>query len=75
MFGPSFAKKVSEEINKICVDPESYSKKITDYLQYFHGKVLRLPYESGIETQDGPDAYKEADEFLSEAPKITSINN
>ena len=73
MFGPSFAKKVAEEINKIRADPESYSKKITDYLQYFHGKVLRLPHESGIETQEGPDAYKEAAEFLSKAPKLPPL--
>jgi hypothetical protein len=73
MFGPSFANKVAEEINKIRADPESYSKKITDYLQYFHGKVLRLPHESGIETQEGPDAYKEAAEFLSKAPKLPPL--
>ncbi len=73
MFGPSFAKKVADEINKIRADPQAYSQKLTDYLQYFHGKVLRLPHESGIETQEGPDGYKEAAEFLSKAPKLPPL--
>ena len=73
MFGPSFAKKVGDEINKIRADPEAYSKKITDYIKYFDGKILRLPHESGIETQEGADAYKEAAEFLSKAPKLPAL--
>ena len=73
MFGPSFAKKVADEINKIRADPEAYSKKITDYIKYFDGKILRLPHESGIETQEGKKAYEEAAEFLSKAPKLPPL--
>ena len=73
MFGPSFAKKVADEINKIRADPQSYSEKINGYLKYFHGKVLRIPHESGIETTEGPDAYKEAAEFLTTAPKLPPL--
>ena len=73
MFGPSFAKKVADEINKIREDPQKYSETINGYLKYFHGKVLRLPHESGIETQEGPDAYKEAAEFLATAPKLPPL--
>jgi uncharacterized protein YkwD len=73
MFGPSFAKKVADEINKIRADPQSYSEKITGYLKYFHGKVLRIPHESGIETTEGPDAYKEAAEFLKTAPQLPPL--
>ena len=73
MYGPSFAKKVAEEINKIRADPEAYSQKINDYIKYFDGKILRLPHESGIETQEGSEAYKEAAEFLSKAPKLPPL--
>ena len=73
MFGPSFAKKVGDEINKCRADPEAYAKKITDYMKYFDGKILRLPHESGIETQEGADAYKEAAEFLSKCPKLPEL--
>ncbi len=73
MFGPSFAKKVADEINKIRDDPQAYSQKITDYIKYFDKKILRLPHESGIETQEGADAYKEAAEFLSTAPKLPPL--
>ena len=73
MFGPSFAKKVADEINKIRADPQAYSQKINDYIKYFDGKILRLPHESGIETQEGAEAYKEAAEFLSKAPKLPEL--
>ena len=73
MYGSSFAKKVAEEINKIRSDPETYSQKIIDYIKYFDGKVLRLPHESGIETQEGSEAYKEAAEFLSKAQKLPEL--
>ena len=73
MYGPSFAKKVAEEINKVRADPEAYSTKINDYIKYFDGKVLRLPHESGIETQEGSEAYKDAVEFLSKAPKLPPL--
>ncbi len=73
MFGPSFAKKVADQINKIREDPEAFSQKINDYIKYFDGKILRLPHESGIETQEGADAYKEAAEFLSKAPKLPPL--
>ena len=73
MFGPNFAKKVAQEINKIREDPAAYSQKINDYIKYFDGKILRLPHESGIETQEGADAYKEAAEYLSTAPKLEPL--
>ncbi len=67
MFGPSFAKKVADEINKIREDPEAYSKKITDYIKYFDGNILRLPHESGIETQEGKQHMKKPQNFF---PKL-----
>ena len=43
---------MADEINKVRADPEAYSKKIRDYMKYFDGNILRLPHESGIETQE-----------------------
>ena len=73
MFGPSFAQKVADEINKIRADPIAYSQKVAEYIKYFDGKILRLPHESGIETQEGSEGYKEAAEFLSKAPKLPPL--
>ena len=73
MFGPKFAQRVAEEINKARTDPESYAKKINDSIQYFYKNLLRLPHESGIETQEGPKGYKEAAEFLSKAQKLPAL--
>ena len=73
MFGPSFAKKVGDEINKCRADPHPYAKKLTENMKYFDGKILRLPHESGIETQEGAAAYKEAIEFLEKCPKLPEL--
>ena len=73
MFGAGFAKKVVEEINKARSDPAAYSKKINDLLKYFHGKVLELPKEAGIETTEGQAGYKEAADFLAKAAKVEPL--
>ena len=73
MFGAGFAKKVIEEVNKLRADPAPLSKKITEYMSYFKGKILTLPKEAGIETAEGKDAYKEAADFLSKAPKLPEL--
>ena len=73
MFGAGFAKKVIDEINKLRENPEPLSKKITEYMSYFKGKILTLPKEAGIETTEGKDAYKEAADFLAKAPKLPAL--
>ena len=73
MFGANFAKKIGEEINKARTDPAGYSKKINDLLKYFHGKVLELPKEAGIETTEGQAGYKEAADFLAKAAKLEPL--
>jgi len=73
MFGPKFAQKVADEINKARTEPEFYAKKISDSVQYFYKNLLQLPHQSGIETQEGPKAYKEAIEFLKNQKPINEI--
>ena len=73
MFGPKFAQKVADEINKARTEPEFYAKKISDSVQYFYKNLLQLPHQSGIETQEGPKAFKEAAEYLSKAKKLPAL--
>ena len=73
MFGPGFAKKVLDEINKVRPDPESISKKLIDMQKYFKGKILNLPKEAGIETTEGKDGYQQAADFLAKAPKLPAL--
>ena len=56
MIGPGFAQKVIEEVNKIRLNPKTYSNKIRGYLSCFQGKVLRIPKQPGLMTQEGPSA-------------------
>ena len=73
MLGPSFAQKVIEEVNKIRLNPKTYSNKIRGYLSCFQGNVLRIPKQPGLMTQEGPSAYKEAADFLLSLPKLQPL--
>ena len=73
MIGPGFAQKVIEEVNKIRLNPKTYSNKIRGYLSCFQGNVLRIPKQPGLMTQEGPNAYKEAAEFLLSLPKLQAL--
>ena len=73
MIGPGFAQKVIEEVNKIRLNPKTYSNKIRGYLSCFQGNVLRIPKQPGLMTQEGPSAYKEAADFLLSLPKLQPL--
>ena len=73
MIGPGFAQKVIEEVNKIRLNPKTYSNKIRGYLSCFQGKVLRIPKQPGLMTQEGPSAYQEAADFLLSLPKLQPL--
>ena len=73
MFGPGFAQKVIEEVNKIRLNPKTYSNKIRGYLSCFQGNVLRIPKQPGLMTQEGPSAYREAADFLLSLPKLQPL--
>ena len=73
MLGPGFAQKVVEEVNKIRLNPKTYSNKIRGYLSCFKGNVLRIPKQPGLMTQEGPTAYKEAADFLLSLPKLQPL--
>ena len=73
MLGPGFAQKVIEEVNKIRLNPKTYSNKIRGYLSCFQGKVLRIPKQPGLMTTEGPEAYREAADFLLSLPKLQPL--
>ncbi len=73
MLGPGFAQKVIEEVNKIRLNPKTYSNKIRGYLSCFQGNILRIPKQPGLMTTEGPSAYKEAADFLLSLPKLQSL--
>ena len=63
-------KEIIEEINKLRADPNSYIKKVEEYVQYFTGNVLKLPdLNIKIQTQEGATPYLEAIEFLKTKEK------
>ena len=74
MLGPGFAQKVVEEVNKIRLNPKTYSNKIRGYLSCFQGNVLRIPKQPGLMTQEGPTAYREAADFLLSLPKLQPLS-
>ena len=73
MLGPGFAQKVVEEVNKIRLNPKTYSNKIRGYLSCFQGNVLRIPKQPGLMTNEGPAAYQEAADFLLSLPKLQPL--
>lgn len=65
-----FRNNIIAELNLMRSNPQAYSEKIKNYIQYFKGKVLRLPGITGLMTNEGESAFKEASEFLEKAAKM-----
>ena len=61
-----FEPDLVDEINELRTNPKKYAEKLNKYLNYFKGKVLRVPgREKEINTEEGVQAYKEAINFLN----------
>lgn len=70
----SFRKGVIDELNRMRTSPKDYASEIRIYKQYFKGKVLRLPGSSvGISTNEGPEAYEEAAQFLDNVQPVEPL--
>ena len=68
-----FRNKVIEELNLARQDPKKYSEKIRSYIKYFKGRILLLPNQIGLMTNEGEEAFKEASEFLICLSPITKF--
>ena len=69
-----FNEELLGEINALRTNPKKYAKTISKYINYFKGTLLCLPgSNAGIQTEEGPDAYREAADFLSKHPRIEAL--
>jgi hypothetical protein len=59
-----FRKKIIDEINLVRKEPQNYADKIRKYLEFFKGKILKIPESIPIMTTEGPQAFEEAAFFL-----------
>ena len=70
----SFQEKLVQEINDLRTNPKAYAKKVEKYIGYFKGKSLHIPgAKAGLRTEEGPEAYKEAVDFLSKAEPVGKL--
>ena len=70
----SFERDLFRELNELRRDPSGYSYKVLKYKDYFEGKVLRIPgNKAGIQTEEGPEAYDEAIQFLRNAKPVDEM--
>jgi len=61
-----FEPDLVDEINDLRRNPKQYAQKLNKYLNYFDGKILRVPgREKEINTEEGAKAFTEAIDFLS----------
>ena len=69
-----FNEELLAEINTLRTNPKKYAKTIGKYISYFKNKLLCLPgSNAGIQTEEGPDAYREAVDFLLDHPRIEAL--
>ena len=70
----SYAEQLVNEINEFRTNPKEYSKKVEKYIGYFKGKTLMIPgTNTGMKTQEGAEAFKEAVDFISKLDPIEPL--
>ena len=71
----SFDRELVDEVNNLRSDPKKFADKIKKYLDYFEGKVLKVPgRKAGIQTHEGPKAYEEAINYLSRQSPVEPLS-
>ena len=69
-----FNEELLAEINSLRTNPRKYARTISKYINYFKDKLLCLPgSNAGIQTEEGPEAYQEAVDFLSKQSRIEAL--
>lgn len=69
-----FNEELVGEINTLRTNPRKYARTISKYINYFKGTLLCLPgSNAGIQTEEGPEAYREAVDFLSKQSRIEAL--
>ena len=72
-FNEEFRSKVIEELNLCRRNPPQYADKIRSYIKYFKGKILQLPGQIGLMTNEGEDAFKEAADIIQKMSPVPSL--
>ncbi len=57
-------KEILAELNRARTSPRQYAKYISDFRKYYNGRLIRIPGEIPINTQEGLTAVDEAITFL-----------
>ena len=71
-----FNEELLAEINAQRTNPRKYARTKSKYINYFKGKLLCLTgSNAGIQNEEGPDAYKEAVDFLSKQSRIEALKS
>lgn len=67
----AFKEELVNEINRLRTNPQNYTSTLKDYMTCFRGNSLLFPgATAGIATEEGPQAYTEAINFLnSQSPR------
>ena len=70
----SMEEEIINEINEFRTNPQKYAKKVEKYIGYFKGKTMIIPgTNSGMKTQEGAEAYKEAVDHLSKVEPVDAL--
>ena len=66
---------VVEEVNLARTNPSEYARYIERLLQYFDGRILRIPGEIGLRTEEGAAAVREAVAYLRRADPLPPLEH
>ncbi|HEX9727516.1 MAG TPA: CAP domain-containing protein [Gemmatimonadales bacterium] len=64
---------ILDEMNLARTDPAAYARFLAELLPLFDGSILRRPGEIGIQTGEGPNAVREAIEYLRTAMPLDPL--
>jgi uncharacterized protein YkwD len=67
-------KAVVHEINLARTAPKNYASFLEQFKKYYHEKLIQLPNETPIITQEGVEALKEAIRFLHSTKPLPRLN-
>jgi hypothetical protein len=69
-----FNEELISEINSLRTNPRIYARKILKYIKYFKGKLFCLSEsDDAFQTEEGPDAFREAADFLSKQSRLEPL--
>ena len=66
-------RKVVDEINRARAHPKAYAEYLRPWLDQFGGRLLKIPGEIALETQEGRPAVAEAIAFLERAEPLPPL--